>query len=288
MTTNGTIFNGRVEHYVRELRMEPNISVDGMRADTLESIRVGVEAITLWRNIGRFQELAASVGRGITLSYCLIRSNWQEVLPFLAEADRRDVNCNVILVNQPAEYDLLRLPHEELVRMHRKLSSSSTRFVTPEPERIWQEVLERIRSHIEHPVELVVRSDVRPGVPVGTAEQEALRAEIVDRRSLEPVIVDAEDGIVSEVHDQPWASWLGAPGWIGRPMDTLGDVISAAVGPQVTSVLSSGRPGVELVALRIEAAAGVRRLQVHFFLDEPSGQRRAFLVEDLTIDGRRS
>lgn len=281
VTTNGTVFNDRVEHYVRALRMEPNISVDGMRAETLESIRVGVDAATLWRNIDRFQELSASVGRRITLSYCLVRSNWREVLPFLEEADRRNVNCNVILVNQPAEFDLLRLPHDRLVGVHRDMATLPTRFETSEPQRVWEEVLERIRSQIEHPVELVVRSDVRPSVPVGAAEQSELRAEIVGRRVLEPVVVDAEEGIVVEVHDQPWASWLGAPGWVGRPMDTLGDVIDDEVGPQVTSVLSSGRPGVELVALKIDAPTGTRRLHVHLLLDEGSGRRRAFVVEDL-------
>ena len=109
VTTNGTLFNDNVERYVRELRMQPNISVDGMTAATLESIRVGAEWRSLWHNIDRFQDLGETSGTGMTLSFCLMRMNWREVLPFLREADRRRVNCNVIFVNQPTGYDLLRL-----------------------------------------------------------------------------------------------------------------------------------------------------------------------------------
>lgn len=106
VTTNGTIFNDKVAHYVRALKMHPNISVDGMQAHTVEAIRVGVEAGHLWRNIDRFQELAQEAGNGMTLSFCLMPMNWREVLPFLAEADSRGLNCNVIFVNQPQQYDL--------------------------------------------------------------------------------------------------------------------------------------------------------------------------------------
>ena len=47
VTTNATIFNENVARYVSELRMHPIISVDGMRPETLEAIRVGVDAAPL-------------------------------------------------------------------------------------------------------------------------------------------------------------------------------------------------------------------------------------------------
>ena len=75
VTTNGTLFNDRVAHYVRELRMHPNISVDGMEAETIEAIRVGVDAQRLWHNIDRFQELAEEAGNGMTLSFCA-KARW--------------------------------------------------------------------------------------------------------------------------------------------------------------------------------------------------------------------
>ncbi|MFM7069899.1 MAG: radical SAM protein, partial [Actinomycetes bacterium] len=104
VTTNGTVFNDQVEHYVRELRMHPNVSVDGVTAETLESIRVGVRSDQLWHNIDRFQTLGEETGTGMTLSFCLLSTNWREVVPFLHEADRRRVNCNVIFVHQPERF----------------------------------------------------------------------------------------------------------------------------------------------------------------------------------------
>ena len=279
VTTNGTLFNDHVERYVRELRVHPNISVDGMRADTLESIRVGVDAERLWRHIDRFQELAEVAGNGMTLSYCLMGANWREVLPFLLEADRRAVNCNVIFVNQPPEYDLLRTPVHELAEIYRELSSNRPQFRTSEPERVWHELLDRIRSQIEHPVEIVVHAAELTPPPIGQEEQALLRVEIEREHGLAPLVLEAEDGIVCALDLPDWAGWLQPSGWVGQRMDGLAGTISEEVGALTSSVLTSDRPGVELISLEIDTVEGSRLLRLHLFVDEATGRRRGFLVE---------
>lgn len=290
VTTNGTLLNDDVERYVQQLRMQPNISVDGMTAETLESIRVGVRSDKLWRNIDRFQELGEAAGTGMTLSFCLMKMNWREVLPFLREADRRRVNCNVIFVNQPTEYDLLRLPHDELASVRRELAGQAAEFVTAEPQRIWTEILTRLDAQLEHPVEIVVRVPVdnldRPGrpvdpdPPVDAAVQQRLRSALVRRHGREPLTATADaDGVIRELDEPDWAEWLGAATFVGRPMESIGQVIQSEVGDIRVEVLPSEVMGVEQLAIEVDAPSGRRYLQLQRFVDESTGHSCAFLTE---------
>ena len=174
ITTNGTLWNDEVEHYFRALRAEPNISVDGMTAEVLEPIRVGVDAAKLWANIDRAQSIAEEVGSTLTLSYCLMTTNWHELPDFLTEVDRRGVSCYIILVNQPHRYDVLRLTHRELVDIVESLDRRRPVFTHARPESEWERIMRRLRSQIEHPVELNVvvvpppdraRSEPEPAPP---------------------------------------------------------------------------------------------------------------------------
>ena len=276
VTTNGTIFNERVEHYVRELRMHPNVSVDGVDPDTLESIRVGVDAEVLWNNIDRFQVLAEEAGNGMTLSFCLVQSNWREVGPFLVEADRRGLNCNVIFVNQPSRYDLLQLPVPELEAVIAELSGTRPDLATGEARRAWDEVLERLRAHLERPVAIVVRS----ALPMSTSEQASMRRDLVRRHGGEPLVALANDEeVVADLEVPSWSDWLQPSAFVGEPMDGIAGVIQERVGPLQIEVLPARRPGVEHLAIRVESSQGLHCLELYRFVDRPTGTYRAFVFE---------
>jgi molybdenum cofactor biosynthesis enzyme MoaA len=279
VTTNGTLFNDRVAHYVRELRMHPNISVDGMTAETIEAIRVGVDAERLWHNIDRFQELAEQAGNGMTLSFCLMPMNWREVLPFLAEADRRQLNCNVIFVNQPQQYDLLRLPREELAEILAELSSIKMELVGDAPRNSHAEVLERIRSHLENPVDLVVSSVLMASRPIHREAQSELRAMLVGEFACEPMLVEAEDGIVCSVEVPDWAVWLGASEFVGGQLDLLDKLIEKRCGPVTNKWLVSPMRGVVVLAIQVATEGGLRELRVYRLVDADSGRQRVYVVD---------
>lgn len=279
VTTNGTLFNDRVAHYVRELRMHPNISVDGMAAETIEAIRVGVDAERLWHNIDRFQELAEQAGNGMTLSFCLMPMNWREVLPFLAEADRRQLNCNVIFVNQPQQYDILRLPREELAEILAELSSVELELVGDAPRNSHAEVLERIRSHLENPVDLVESSVLMASRPIHREAQAELRAMLVGEFACEPMLVEAEDGIVCSVEVPDWAEWLGASEFVGGQLDLLDKLIEKRCGPVTNKWLVSPMRGVVVLAIQVATEGGLRELRVYRLVDADSGRQRVYVVD---------
>ncbi|CAB4553728.1 unannotated protein [freshwater metagenome] len=259
--------------------MHPNISVDGMEADTIEAIRVGVDAERLWRNIDQFQELAEQAGNGMTLSFCLMPMNWREVLPFLAEADRRQLNCNVIFVNQPQQYDLLRVPREELIEILAELSSVEMNLTGDAPRSCHAEVLDRIRSHLENPVDLVVSSVLMTSRPIDREAQSELRAMLVEEFACEPMLVEAEDGIVSSVEVPDWASWLGASEFVGGQLDLLDKLIEKSCGPITNRWIVSPMHGVVVLAIEVTTEAGLRQLRVYRLVDAESGRQRVYVVD---------
>jgi MoaA/NifB/PqqE/SkfB family radical SAM enzyme len=272
ITTNGTIFNERVERYLTELRVQPIISVDGTTPEVLESIRVGVESSRFWSNVDRIQAVAAAVGTSVTLSFCLVRSNWREVLPFLREAERRGVWTSILFVNQPEEHDVLQLPHDELVAVHRELAAIPVGFdQRPDLAREWATVLNRFREQIERPVTLTIRVpaspqprsagvDAEPEVPLPSADPDEIRALLVAAHQVEPVELDTMHGTVTEVRSQPWSDWLAPSTWADLRLDELEHHVADHTGASVAiSVVPCDLPAVDRVAIEIDHPGHGRR-----------------------------
>ena len=271
ITTNGTIFNERVERYLTELRVHPIISVDGTTPAVLESIRVGVESTRFWSNVDRIQAVSESVGTSVALSFCLVRSNWREVLPFLREAERRGVWTSILFVNQPDEHDVLRQPHHELVAIHDELSAATVAFDDrPDLDREWATVLHRFREQIEQPVTLSVHVPPPQTEPEPEPEPEPLQEHAADpgeirdllvaSHQVEPIFLETFEGTVTAVHPQPWSDWLAPGGWAGLHVDDLRDRVADHTGAAVAVCAIDGDlPAVDSVAIEIDHPTDGRR-----------------------------
>ncbi|WP_254126846.1 hypothetical protein [Aquihabitans sp. G128] len=261
-----------------------------MQAETLESIRVGVHAPTIWRNVDRFQALGEESGKGITLSFCVMADNWRETLPFLLEADRRGVNGNVIFVNQPHRHDLLRLPRHELEAVLAELAPLPAPFRSELVGRNWQEVLDRVRSQIEHPVELVLRSTpvaapvaapsraAGPPAPdrLSADEVAALRRRLADAYGCEPLDLRFEDEVVAGADVPTWAEPFGARSWPGLELAGLQDALELRVGPVAPGWLPSDDPRIATWVLVVGRGDERQELHAHRFA-EAAGPERTLL-----------
>lgn len=290
MTTNGTILNENVERYVTALRIHPIVSVDAMDADGLEAIRVGVHADQLWRNIDRYQELAASVGQPITLSICVMSTNWREFVPLLVEAERRGAFVTVALVNWPPQFDLLRLPHHELEAVRDHLAAEGARLRSASVIGIWQGIIDRLTGHLEFPVDLVKtvwRSGSGDGegrveaAPTGRPLlSEAAGEALIDRLrrevGVQPMVVSTEHGRVSAVDEEPWGAWLAPQAWLGSPVEALVGVIGDRLGPVHTARMPSADS--EAWAVDVETDHGSRAFAIHRFDVEATGEQRLVVV----------
>lgn len=234
VTTNATVWNSSVERYVTDLEMHVIVSVDGMSPATLEAIRVGTRSGEVWRNIDRIQRLTTTTGRGMTLSWCLMPQNYHEVGAFLTEAQRRGCNPNVVLVNQPHEFDLLRLPAARLAEVVRSMEEEGA-LLELDLEgpylQEWRQGLARLRAHLGRPLSVHVRSARRGGSLGGPPpDQSAVAQELTEWAGVRPLVMTIVDDRVARVDAPEWASWLEPQRWPGSRREDLLPLLADRLG----------------------------------------------------------
>ncbi len=121
VTTNATVWNDRVAQVLAELPVNITVSLDGVRRDTFEAIRVGASFEVVLANLHRFHEICRARGTALELNHCLMRQNWREFGEFLLFADAHDVNAYVCTVVFPASCSLYTLPRAELLQVVEEL-----------------------------------------------------------------------------------------------------------------------------------------------------------------------
>jgi MoaA/NifB/PqqE/SkfB family radical SAM enzyme len=221
VTTNGTIWNDRVERVLEHLPTSLAISVDGVRPETIAKVRVGVDPDVLMANLERFQAYVRERGTYLSLTYCLMTENWQEFGDFLVATTARDLDAYVNTVTGPARLSLYRLPPEQLAEVVAALEADDDR-IRPHlgrNEAVWDDQLTRLRGRLAQadqastPRWLLRASNPAKEVGVtvqrsGHAELERLRAddEAILRQWAEggPVTgldLDRDDRIISTTTD---------------------------------------------------------------------------------------
>lgn len=274
VTTNATVWNEKVDDYVRSLRMELIVSVDAIDPALLEAIRIGVDARQLWRNVDRFQEAATAADVPLTLSMCLMQENWRELGPFLDEATRRGLNPNVVWVWVPSTMDLLRLPPAELAVVHRELLDQRlARDETPATSSIWDEVLHRVGSVMEAQSAVTVRPTRRPSPGAADAEVTSPTA----------LVVRYEGDLATEADVPPWAEFLDPSSWIGAGLQDLPMLLSQATGG--SSRLNVDDPGDGSLVGTLSLASGPSTLDLRFSLvpdarDDETTSYRLIIEQD--------
>lgn len=265
VTTNGTIWNAKVERYVRELAMNVAVSLDGTTTDTTDAIRVGSRNERVLEHARRFGRLAHETGAGFAVNTCVMPDNVHELLEILRFVDEIDAEACPHVVTYPPRHSLLHLSHDELARALAGLEADDERAqqVLHRSRDAWDRVLDRLRSHLvdlEVPVELaglsanveVEAGDDPPKPPPAVTEAELVRADLADERAAllaadkQPVRFRAVGGIVIEVHGEPWANGLRPATWLGTRVDGLLALVGDALGTSpVVAVTGLGERLVE-------------------------------------------
>jgi MoaA/NifB/PqqE/SkfB family radical SAM enzyme/Tfp pilus assembly protein PilF len=144
VTTNGTVFDARVERLLGHLPVQVAVSLDGVRTETIERIRVGANAVELLANARRFARHAQLLGRQFTLNFCLMRENWRELPDLFLLAQELGAAAWVVPVTHPPEMSLFTLPAEsrrEVARAWREREADVLRAATDKQKRTWSSLL---------------------------------------------------------------------------------------------------------------------------------------------------
>ena len=126
VTTNGTVWNDRVERLLGEFVVDLSISVDAASAETYESVRDGAKFDDVRANIDRFVAMSRERGAHVQLNFCLIPETADELHPMLEWGDQLDVPVHTIVVTDDG-FAVHALPDEDLERIARQWEADGAR-----------------------------------------------------------------------------------------------------------------------------------------------------------------
>jgi radical SAM protein with 4Fe4S-binding SPASM domain len=158
VTTNGTVYNDRVEKLLAALPFNLSISIDGVTKETVESIRVNVKYETLMQNVRKFDAYVRGKSDRhrkkrlpfLELNFCVMRSNWHELAEFFSFAEDLGARVWTILVTYPRECSLFSLPKDELRQVVAHLERQTGTLVRrlKKNRRAWQALVTELDQHL--------------------------------------------------------------------------------------------------------------------------------------------
>jgi hypothetical protein len=130
--------------------MSFSVSMDGVRPETVESIRVNAKYDELMANARHFREYAKARGTTFSLTYCLMRQNWREFGEFCLMGDEWGCSVSVNTVRRPPEFGIYTLPAEELRTILEALEAEAATLESrlTRNRRVFFGQLERIRAKV--------------------------------------------------------------------------------------------------------------------------------------------
>lgn len=282
VTTNGTQWTPRVERALDALPMDVSVSVDAATAETYERIRRGSSWAGLQANLDRYQDHCTRNGRSLTLTFCLMTSNWQEFAGFCQMADDRGLGCAVNTVRHPHELSLYQLAVADLEVVVAGLEAADRARSNSlgVGQGTWDGELTRLRSHLD---------DRRSGRTVASVdtwrENPVMIRPFQDADSTPPPVrldVDELRAKASELRDE-----IVGPGVARIVIDR--DGVAVAVDPKVPvldieAAAILGRNQDELQTLIADHHGAVREIEQE---DRGGGFQvvRVRLADDRVIDG---
>lgn len=149
VTTNGTVWNKKVERVLEHLPVSIGLSIDGVTAETVEAVRRGASYAGVMANLGRFREYTSERGTHLSLTFCLMRANWHEFGRYLALGD--ELGCQVFLntVVYPPSLSLYRLPADELRQILDALRAEGETLRLVRNEAVWLDELSRLQHWVD-------------------------------------------------------------------------------------------------------------------------------------------
>lgn len=123
ITTNANTMNERVETLLRsDLRLSFNISIDSLKKEVYEKIRVNANFEKVQENIRRFAAYAHQHHTSIGFLVCPLRLNRYELQDFLPFAKEHGASLSYHVVFKPADLALWTLDSKDLFDLHTHLA----------------------------------------------------------------------------------------------------------------------------------------------------------------------
>ncbi len=114
ITTNGTIYNKRVQDLLNSGRFNITVSIDSFTREVYEKIRVGANFEKTMGNIAKFSDYCRSMGTQFTITTCPMQINAMEIPRIVDACNRENWNFSYNIVLKPWNLALWSLSPDEL------------------------------------------------------------------------------------------------------------------------------------------------------------------------------
>ncbi len=114
ITTNGTIYNSKIETYLQSRQFQINISVDTLQKESFQAIRVNGEFDQYLKNIMTFLELSKKGVCGLSICTCLMVNNWKEIPSIFSFCNENRLTIHINYVEYPLNVSIQSLLPNEI------------------------------------------------------------------------------------------------------------------------------------------------------------------------------
>lgn len=114
ITTNGTIYNSRVEKYLYSGQFHISISIDSLQKETFEKIRINGNFEQYIQNINNFLKLSKKGICGLSVCTCILINNWKEIPAIFQFCNKNKLNIRINYVESPFNVSIKSLPKNEI------------------------------------------------------------------------------------------------------------------------------------------------------------------------------
>lgn len=149
-TTNATRVDDRTKAVLEALPMSLSVSLDGVSAAVLESIRVGADHPTVMANVHWLRAYTQRVGTGFGVNFCLMAQNWHELADMLVLGDELDCWVSVIGVHDDG-FSVHKLAEDDLAAVVAGLEARDDEMAgrLGRNAEAWRRELDALRAALE-------------------------------------------------------------------------------------------------------------------------------------------
>ncbi len=114
ITTNGTMYNQRIEDLIQRLSANIVLSLDSVSKENYERIRVGARFERVMENFARFKQVADKKKTYLGITACVMANNWQDIPGLVHFANSKDVQIHFNIVWNPGHLSIRFMQHSEI------------------------------------------------------------------------------------------------------------------------------------------------------------------------------
>jgi len=128
--TNGSYLNAKVKDFLSRGNFQIGVSLDSLKKETYEAIRLNANFEKVMENIQYFSEYSRNKKMKFSISTCVMRQNWRELPDFVNFCNGLNAVATFHKVWYPKKYALDNLPTGEIKEIYNYLASHTFKAQT--------------------------------------------------------------------------------------------------------------------------------------------------------------